>query len=315
MSEHTDKERGFRKLKHIQIETQQVPHTPQPNKPKIRPSQAQIERVAALKKKFRKRKLVTVCEEANCPNLTECFSHQIATFMIMGDKCTRRCAFCDVAHGKPDPLNPDEPLMLAETIQSMNLKYVVVTSVDRDDLLDGGAQHFSDCIEAIRTHNPGIKVEILVPDFKKRMDRALKHLKGAPPDVFNHNIETIPRLYKTARAGSDYQHSLNLLAAFKEQHPNTPTKSGIMVGLGENNEELYQVFKDLIEHKVSMLTIGQYLAPSKHHMPVHRYMPITEFEHLKDMAYQMGFKSVASGPLVRSSYHADQQAQELDNYE
>ena len=304
----SQKQRGFEKLKHIVIESS-ASSTIQ--KPKIRPTAEQITKVNRLKSLFKDRKLVTVCEEANCPNLMECYSHQIATFMIMGDKCTRRCAFCDVAHGKPAPLDPDEPKNLALTIQQMQLKYVVITSVDRDDLRDGGAQHFSDCIQQIRKDIPGIKVEVLVPDFKKRHLLALKNLKGTPPDVFNHNIETIPRLYKTARVGSCYQHSLDLLKAFKEQHPAIPTKSGIMVGLGETDEELIEVFHDLYRHGVSMITIGQYLAPSPHHMPVARYLSDEEFAKLGDIAKDIGFNSVASGPLVRSSYHADKQAEEF----
>lgn len=302
----SNKQRGFEKLKHIRIE-QQSPK--QIHKPKIRPTASQLKKVSELKQLFRESRLVTVCEEANCPNLLECYSHKIATFMIMGDKCTRRCAFCDVAHGKPLPLDPDEPQNLANTIKMMGLKYVVITSVDRDDLRDGGASHFSECITAVRKAVSGIKVEILVPDFKKRDKLALSNLKDTPPDVFNHNIETVPRLYKTARVGSDYQHSLNLLQAFKNNHPGIPTKSGIMVGLGETQEELIEVFHDLYNHGVSMITIGQYLAPSPHHMPVMKYLSDDEFKSLETIATAIGFTSVASGALVRSSYHADQQAE------
>jgi len=305
----TTKQRGFEKLQHIRIETKvAIQH----QKPKIRPTAAQIQQVSELKSLFKTRRLVTVCEEANCPNLLECYSHKIATFMIMGDKCTRRCAFCDVAHGKPAPLDKDEPHHLAETIQQMQLKYVVITSVDRDDLLDGGASHFAECIKTIRQTIPGIKIEILVPDFKKRHIRALDALENNLPDVFNHNIETVPRLYKTARVGSDYLHSLSLLSDFKMRHPNIPTKSGIMVGLGETNEELEQVFYDLREHHVDMITIGQYLSPSPHHMAVDRYLSEAEFIHLGEIAKKIGFTSVASGQLVRSSYHADKQAEALN---
>jgi lipoyl synthase len=305
----TTKQRGYQKLQHIKIESAApAAHS----KPKIRPTSEQIQSASRLKALFSQKKLVTVCEEANCPNLLECYNNKVATFMIMGDKCTRRCAFCDVAHGKPNPLDPNEPEHLSETIQIMGLKYVVITSVDRDDLIDGGASHFSACIQKIREDIPSIKIEILVPDFKKRHHRALNILKDTPPDVFNHNIETIPRLYKTARAGSDYQHSLTLLADFKIMHPHIPTKSGIMVGLGETDDELLAVFEDLLSHGVSMLTIGQYLAPSPHHMPVSRYLTEDAFNILGNTAKKIGFASVASGQLVRSSYHADKQAEELN---
>ena len=265
--------------------------------------------IQAMKDSFKSLNLHTVCQEANCPNLSECYSQGIATFMIMGDKCTRRCAFCDVAHGRPDPLDPNEPKHLAMKIAQMNLKYVVITSVDRDDLRDGGAGHFVECISEIRKQCGSILVEILVPDFRGRgrMDKALDLLQKAPPDVFNHNIETVPRLYRTARAGSDYQWSLNLLKRFKEQHPDIPTKSGIMVGLGETDDEIIQTLSDLRNHNVTMVTIGQYLSPSKYHMPVERYVTPETFSHYSEIAKKMGFESVASGPLVRSSYHADQQ--------
>lgn len=302
------KQRGYQKLQYIPIE---VNSNIKRHKPKIRPTQAQLEKVSALKKLISDQKLNTVCEEASCPNLLECYSNRIATFMIMGDKCTRRCAFCDVSHGKPDPLDPEEPYNLAQTVKIMQLQYVVITSVDRDDLLDGGASHFKDCIKMLRSHISGIKIEILVPDFKKRMGKALENLALAPPDVFNHNIETIPRLYKVARVGSDYQHSLNLLQNFHEIFPKIPTKSGVMVGLGETDEELHQVFEDLYRHKVRMLTIGQYLSPSQYHMPVKRYLQQEEFDKLAMVAKRIGFDSVASGPLVRSSYHADKQAKAL----
>jgi len=261
-----------------------------------------------LKKLLRENNLVTVCEEASCPNLPECFTHGTATFMIMGDKCTRRCSFCDVAHGRPDPLDPEEPRHLAETIAQMKLRYVVVTSVDRDDLKDGGAGHFVACIIAIREKNPTIKIEVLVPDYRGRMDVALSITGEALPDVFNHNIETVPRLYKQARPGSDYQHSLNLLKEFKLRYPSIPTKSGIMLGLGEANDEIEQTLRDLRAHDVDMVTLGQYLQPSAHHLPVTRYVTPAEFSQFADFAKQLGFKNVASGPLVRSSYHADKQA-------
>jgi lipoic acid synthetase len=265
-------------------------------------------KVAELKSKLRDNHLVTVCEEASCPNLNECFSHGTATFMIMGDKCTRRCSFCDVAHGRPDALDQEEPINLANTIADMGLSYVVITSVDRDDLRDGGAQHFSDCILAVRSKNPGIKIEVLVPDFRGRMEKALEALAPALPDVFNHNIETAPRLYKQARPGSDYSFSLSLLKEFKHRFPHIPTKSGMMLGLGETNAEIEEVLVDLRAHDVDMLTLGQYLQPSQHHLPVHRFVTPQEFTELGKFAKKIGFTHVASGPLVRSSYHADRQA-------
>ena len=264
--------------------------------------------VADLKKLLRENKLVTVCEEANCPNLPECFTHGTATFMIMGDKCTRRCSFCDVAHGKPDPLDEDEPAHLGSTIAKMGLRYVVITSVDRDDLRDGGAGHFAACIKAVRAESPRIKIEVLVPDYRGRMERALEVTGTELPDVFNHNIETVPRLYKQARPGSDYAHSLQLLQEFKKRYPGIPTKSGIMLGLGETNEEIEQTLRDLRAHDVEMVTLGQYLQPSRYHMPVARYVTPDEFKHFGDFARELGFMNVASGPLVRSSYHADKQA-------
>lgn len=264
--------------------------------------------VSNLKQLLRENKLVTVCEEASCPNLPECFTHGTATFMIMGDKCTRRCSFCDVAHGRPDPLDPDEPLHLANTIAQMGLRYVVITSVDRDDLRDGGASHFTACIQAIRGKLSTIKIEILVPDYRGRMEIALEETGKALPDVFNHNIETVPRLYKQARPGSDYAYSLRLLQEFKKLYPSVPTKSGIMVGLGETNEEIGQTLKDLRAHDVDMLTLGQYLQPSRYHLPVARFVTPEEFKEFGRIAKELGFKNVASGPLVRSSYHADRQA-------
>jgi lipoic acid synthetase len=261
-----------------------------------------------IKQILREHKLHTVCEEASCPNIGECFGHGTATFMIMGDKCTRRCPFCDVGHGRPDPLDASEPLNLAKTIAALRLKYVVITSVDRDDLKDGGAQHFVDCIRETRAASPATKIEVLVPDFRGRDDRALDILKLAPPDVMNHNLETVPRLYKEARPGSDYAFSLNLLKKFKAAVPGTPTKSGLMVGLGETDEEILQVMRDLRAHGVEMLTIGQYLAPSNHHLPVRRYVHTDTFAMFEREAQSMGFSHAAVGALVRSSYHADRQA-------
>lgn len=267
--------------------------------------------VTRLKKVLREAGLHTVCEEASCPNLGECFTGGTATFMIMGDICTRRCPFCDVGHGRPNPLDENEPRHLAETIAKMRLKYVVITSVDRDDLKDGGAAHFVRCIQASRELSPELKIEILVPDFRGRMDVALALMGEAPPDVFNHNLETVPRLYKQARPGSDYQWSLDLIKRFKAEHPSVPTKSGIMVGLGETNEEIVQVMRDLRAHDCDMLTVGQYLQPSLHHLPVERFMHPDEFKEIERIGYEMGFSHVASGPMVRSSYHADQQAHEV----
>ena len=264
--------------------------------------------VKRLKAVLREQKLHTVCEEAACPNLGECFGKGTATFMIMGDICTRRCPFCDVGHGRPEPLDLDEPVKLADTISAMGLKYVVITSVDRDDLRDGGALHFSGCIQTVREKNPDIEIEILVPDFRGRMDVALEIINNHPPDVFNHNLETVPRLYKKCRPGSDYQWSLNLLKQFKQKHSNVPSKSGLMLGLGEETEEVIQVLRDMREHNVEMLTLGQYLQPSKHHLPVERYVTPEEFKNLYNIAIELGFKHVASGPMVRSSYHADLQA-------
>ena len=261
-----------------------------------------------IKQILREHKLHTVCEEASCPNIGECFGKGTATFMIMGDKCTRRCPFCDVGHGRPDPLDADEPLNLAKTIAALKLSYVVITSVDRDDLRDGGAGHFVECIRKTRELSPATRIEILTPDFRGRMDRALDILKAAPPDVMNHNLETVPRLYKEARPGSDYQFSLNLLKRFKEFAPDVPTKSGIMVGLGETDDEILEVMRDMRAHDIDMLTIGQYLAPSGHHLPVRRYVHPDTFKMFEEKAYEMGFTHAAVGAMVRSSYHADQQA-------
>lgn len=265
-------------------------------------------RIDEIKTALRKNKLHSVCEEASCPNLNECFNHGTATFMILGDVCTRRCPFCDVAHGKPLAPDSNEPKKLAETVRDMKLKYVVITSVDRDDLRDGGAQHFADCIREIRLLNPEIKIEILVPDFKGRIDKALACFKDVLPDVFNHNLETAPHLYKKVRPSANYQGSLQLLKKFKELHPEIPTKSGLMVGLGESNKEIEQVIQDLHDHGVTMLTIGQYLQPSLHHLAVERYVPPTEFDEFAEKAKAIGFTQAACGPFVRSSYHADLQA-------
>ena len=266
------------------------------------------EEVARVKAILRENSLHTVCEEARCPNLGECFKSGTATFMIMGAICTRRCPFCDVGHGRPNPLDENEPANLARTVKAMGLRYVVVTSVDRDDLRDGGAAHFAACIRAIREATPTTRIEVLTPDFRGRMDVALTLLNTAVPDVFNHNLETIPRLYKEARPGSDYQFSLTLLQRFGEVNPGVPTKSGLMLGLGETIPEIHEVLKDLRAHGVSMLTLGQYLQPSKHHLPVKRYVTPEEFDELRLVALELGFIQVASGPMVRSSYHADLQA-------
>ena len=263
-----------------------------------------------IKQILREQKLHTVCEEASCPNIGECFGKGTATFMILGDICTRRCPFCDVAHGRPLAPDAQEPRHLAETIQKLKLSYVVITSVDRDDLRDGGARHFVDCIRAVREKSPGTTIEVLVPDFRGRLERALDILSAAPPDVMNHNLETVPRLYKQARPGGDYAHSLLLLKKFKSEHANVPTKSGLMVGLGETDEEILAVMRDLRAHDVDMLTIGQYLQPSPHHLPVERYVDPAIFKEYEIQAGKLGFRHAAIGPMVRSSYHADQQAHE-----
>ncbi|MFZ0791858.1 MAG: lipoyl synthase [Chromatiaceae bacterium] len=268
--------------------------------------------VARVKRLLRESGLATVCEEAMCPNLGECFNHGTATFMILGDICTRRCPFCDVAHGRPRPLDPAEPLHLAESIAAMGLSYVVITSVDRDDLRDGGAGHFAACLRAVRSRSPGTRLEVLVPDFRGRESTALAQFSGdAVPDVFNHNLETVPRLYPQARPGADYAGSLGLLARFKAAHPQVPTKSGVMLGLGEETDEVLDLMADLRAHGCDMLTLGQYLQPSRDHLPVRRYWTPVEFDTLRLAGEAMGFSSVASGPLVRSSYHADRQAQDL----
>ena len=274
----------------------------------IRAKSPNSPRFFEIKQILREHQLHTVCEEASCPNIGECFSHGTATFMILGDVCTRRCPFCDVAHGKPKAPDTAEPQNLGRTIAALNLKYVVITSVDRDDLRDGGAQHFIDCIQAVRVHAPLTKIEVLVPDFRGRLEIALEILAKAPPDVMNHNLETVPRLYKAARPGADYANSLQLLKAFKAKHPKLPTKSGLMVGLGETDAEILDVMRDLRAHDVEMLTVGQYLQPSQHHLPVQRFVTPDEFTALHAAAIELGFLNAACGPMVRSSYHADQQA-------
>ncbi|AWL11528.1 Lipoyl synthase [Saliniradius amylolyticus] len=298
------------KVKHIPVtivptEREEMLRKPDWIKIKLPPS---TDRIDNIKKTLRKNNLVSVCEEASCPNLSECFNHGTATFMILGEVCTRRCPFCDVAHGKPLPPSAEEPEKLASTIAEMKLKYVVITSVDRDDLRDGGAQHFVDCINAIREKSPETKIEVLVPDFRGRMDRALEIFKNGVPDVFNHNLETIPKLYRECRPGANYKWSLTLLKKFKQQHPEIMTKSGLMMGMGETKEDMVEVLKDLREHDVDMLTLGQYLQPSRHHYPVKRYVHPDEFGELKQIADDLGFTHAACGPLVRSSYHADLQA-------
>ena len=275
----------------------------------IRTRHSNSQKVSQLKQTLRKQELFTVCEEAQCPNLNECFTHGTATFMIMGQICTRRCPFCDVAHGKPKPLNSNEPQHLADTIAKMALKYVVITSVDRDDLRDGGAMHFKNCIDAIRTQTPTVKIEILTPDFRGRVEKALDIFSDCPPDVFNHNLETVPSLYPQVRPGADYQHSLALLKEFKQQHSQVITKSGLMLGVGESKKQVLDVLQDLRHHGVDMLTLGQYLQPSRHHLAVEEYIHPDQFQEYKELALEMGFSQVASGPMVRSSYHADLQAQ------
>jgi lipoic acid synthetase len=304
----TAKHKGAGKTARIPIKV--VPADEVPRKPawiRVRAA-APGSRFHDIKRILREHALHTVCEEASCPNIGECFGRGTATFMIMGDKCTRRCPFCDVGHGRPDPLDANEPDNLGRTIAALRLAYVVITSVDRDDLRDGGAQHFVDCIRAVRAASPATRIEVLVPDFRGRLDRALAILEAAPPDVMNHNLETVPRLYRQARPGSDYAHSLRLLAEFKRRVPGVPTKSGLMVGLGETDEEIVEVMRDMRAHDIDMITIGQYLAPSRHHLPVHRYVHPDAFAALEAQARALGFSHAAVGALVRSSYHADQQA-------
>jgi lipoic acid synthetase len=301
-----EKLRGAEKVARIPVKV--IPTVELPAKPDwIRVKMPIGPEVSRIRNLLRKHKLASVCEEAQCPNLGECFSGGTATFMIMGEICTRRCPFCDVAHGRPNPLDENEPRELAEAIAEMQLKYVVITSVDRDDLRDGGAQHFADCIRETRASTPGIRIEVLVPDFRGRMDIALDILEKEAPDVFNHNLETVPSLYKAVRPGSDYLWSLDLLKKYKQRRPDVLTKSGLMLGLGETAEELYQVMRDMRAHDIDMITLGQYLQPSRDHLPVARFVPPEEFEAYGRYAEEIGFKSVASGPLVRSSYHADKQ--------
>ncbi len=302
------KHKAASKLSRIPIKVEQAEVLKKPEWIRVKAGSPNT-RYYEIKQILRENNLHTVCEEASCPNIGECFGHGTATFMIMGDKCTRRCPFCDVGHGRPDALDANEPLKLAQTIAQMRLKYAVITSVDRDDLRDGGAGHFAECIRQIRALSPNTKIEILTPDFRGRDDKALAILHEAPPDVMNHNLETAPRLYKEARPGSHYQFSLNLLKKFKEQNPGIPTKSGIMVGLGETDEEVLQVMRDMRAHGIDMLTIGQYLAPSNSHLPVRRYVHPDTFKMYEQAAAEMGFSHAAVGALVRSSYHADRQAQ------
>lgn len=306
MSTIGEKQKGAAKTARIPIKIVPAERLPKPDWIRVRLSEGT--RFRQIKEILREQKLHTVCEEASCPNIGECFGKGTATFMILGDLCTRRCPFCDVAHGRPKPPDPDEPLHLAQTIAALGLRYVVITSVDRDDLRDGGAQHFKDCIRAVRAHSPQTRVEVLVPDFRGRLDVALDVLSECPPDVMNHNLETVPRLYRQARPGSDYRHSLGLLQSFKARFAHIPTKSGLMVGLGETDEEIVEVMRDLRAHGVDMLTIGQYLQPSVHHLPVLRYVEPAVFESWTREAEALGFVHAACGPLVRSSYHADQQA-------
>lgn len=306
-----EKLRGAEKVARIPVKV--IPTVDLPRKPdwiRVRvPANGEVQRVKNL---LRQQKLHTVCEEASCPNLPECFGGGTATFMIMGDICTRRCAFCDVGFGRPNALDPDEPLHLAESVRDMGLKYVVVTSVDRDDLQDGGARHFAECISTVRDMTPSTRIEILTPDFRGCLEEAIDILSATPPDVFNHNIETVPHLYKRVRPGARYDHSLKLLQDFGARNPHVPTKSGIMVGLGETFEQVIETLHDLRAHDINMLTIGQYLQPSKHHAPVERFVHPDEFREYARVAEELGFTSVASGPMVRSSYHADLQHQGVD---
>ncbi len=305
--EATAKQKAAAKLSRIPVKVEQGEILKKPDWIRVKAGSASS-RFYEIKQVLREQNLHTVCEEASCPNIGECFGKGTATFMIMGDKCTRRCPFCDVGHGRPDPLDANEPQKLAETIAALKLKYVVITSVDRDDLRDGGAGHFVDCIRKTRELSPGTTIEVLVPDFRGRDDRALEILKAAPPDVMNHNLETIPRLYREARPGSDYRFSLNLLKKFKAMFPAIPTKSGLMVGLGETDEEILETMRDMRAHDIEMLTIGQYLAPTTSHLPVRRYVHPDTFKMFEQKAHEMGFSHAAVGAMVRSSYHADQQA-------
>lgn len=308
-TDHTQPEKQKGEAKTARIPIKIVPATEMLKKPDwIRVKSPSSTRFYEIKETLRSQKLHTVCEEASCPNIGECFGKGTATFMILGDLCTRRCPFCDVGHGKPLPPDVNEPQHLAETIAALKLNYVVITSVDRDDLRDGGAQHFVDCISKTRELSPKTQIEVLVPDFRGRLEVALDILAQNPPDVMNHNLETVPRLYKQARPGADYQNSLTLLKEFKARFPNVPSKSGIMVGLGETDEEIRETMRDMRAHDIEMITIGQYLQPSKHHLPVSRFVHPDDFKKLEEYAYEIGFKHAAVGALVRSSYHADEQA-------
>ena len=304
------KQKAAAKLSRIPVKVEQAEVLKKPSWIRVKAG-SPTTRFYEIKQILRESNLHTVCEEASCPNIGECFGKGTATFMIMGDKCTRRCPFCDVGHGRPDPLDAQEPENMARTIAKLKLKYVVITSVDRDDLRDGGAGHFVECIRKTRELSPGTQIEVLVPDFRGRDDRALEILKAAPPDVMNHNLETIPRQYKEARPGSDYAFSLNLLKKFKALHPNVPTKSGLMVGLGETDDEILQTMRDMRAHDIDMLTIGQYLAPTLSHLPVRRYVHPDTFKMFEAEAYKMGFIHAAVGAMVRSSYHADEQAHDV----
>ena len=303
----TKKQKAFDKVSRIPVKVEHSETLKKPEWIRVKAASSST-RFGEIKKILREHELYTVCEEASCPNIGECFGKGTATFMIMGDKCTRRCPFCDVGHGRPDPLDVNEPHNLAKTIAALKLKYVVITSVDRDDLRDGGAQHFANCINQTRELSPNTQIEVLVPDFRGRLEIALDIFKTALPDVMNHNLETVPRLYKEARPGADYEHSLKLLKDFKALYPSATTKSGLMVGLGETDEEILEVMRDMRVHNIDMLTIGQYLAPSGHHIPVRRYVHPDVFKMFEEKAYEMGFTHAAVGAMVRSSYHADAQA-------
>ena len=305
----TKKQKSYDKTSRIPIKVVQTERLKKPEWIRVKAA-PRDSRFNEIKQILRENQMFTVCEEASCPNISECFGKGTATFMIMGDKCTRRCPFCDVGHGRPDPLDENEPSNLAKSIAQMRLKYVVITSVDRDDLRDGGAGHFVSCINEIRERSPLTQIEVLVPDFRGRLDKALDIFAQGLPDVMNHNLETVPRLYKQSRPGADYLHSLKLLKDFKERHPSIPTKSGLMVGLGETDEEILEVMRDMREHNIDMLTIGQYLQPSEHHLPVMRYVHPDVFKMYEEEAYKMGFTHAAVGAMVRSSYHADVQAHE-----
>lgn len=303
----TKKQKSYEKTSRIPIKVVQTERLKKPEWIRVKAA-PRDSRFDEIKQILRENQMFTVCEEASCPNISECFGKGTATFMIMGDKCTRRCPFCDVGHGRPDPLDQNEPSNLAKSIAQMRLKYVVITSVDRDDLRDGGAGHFVECINQIRERAPLTQIEVLVPDFRGRLDKALEIFTQGLPDVMNHNLETVPRLYKQSRPGADYMHSLKLLKDFKARHPHIPTKSGLMVGLGETDEEILEVMRDMRAHDIEMLTIGQYLQPSEHHLPVMRYVHPDTFKMFEEEAYKMGFTHAAVGAMVRSSYHADVQA-------